>query len=104
TTETIARFLPVRLPPEELAAVLLGEIPLLFEPEEARIQLDDAAGIYVLLLRAGEVRQRVEVATRDLRLISVETRGRPAIDASLSDHRALLPDLPFATDLVLRTP
>lgn len=102
TRETIGRFLPVALPPEELSGALLGEVPLLFDAEEARLQIDEAVGTYVLLLRRGSVRQRVEVATRDLRLISVQTRGREAIDVEYSDHQEILPDLPFSKDFVLR--
>lgn len=101
---TIGIFLPVALPPEELAGALLGEIPLLLDYEEGRVTLDEAAGIYLVDLRRGGVRQRIEVATRDLRLVSVRTRGRQAIDASFADHRELLPGLLFPTDLTLETP
>ncbi len=104
TGEMLGRFLPVALPPQDLANVLLGEIPLLLDAEESRMEVDDVAGTYVIFLRKGAVRQRVEVATRDLRLISVQTRGRQAVDASFDDHEELLPGLIFPTTVVLRVP
>ncbi|WP_373048151.1 DUF4292 domain-containing protein [Vulgatibacter sp.] len=104
TAEQLGRFLPVSLPPEDLAAAMLGELPLLFDAEEARMEVDETAGTYVILLRRGVVRQRLEVATRDLRLIAVETRGMQAIDGSFDDFEELLPGLIFPTTVVLETP
>jgi hypothetical protein len=104
TAEMMGQFLPVAMPPEQLAQAMLGEIPLLLNAEDSRLEVDDVAGTYVIFLREGAVRQRVEVATRDLRLISVETRGRQAVDASFDDHRELLPGLIFPTTVILRVP
>jgi len=104
TAELLGRFLPVAMPPDELVQVMLGQIPLLLNAEESRMEVDDTAGTYVIFLREGAVRQRVEVSTRDLRLISVQTRGRPAVDASFDDHEELLPGLPFPTSVHLRVP
>lgn len=104
TAELMGQFLPVSLPPGQLVSAMLGEIPLLLEPDDVRMELDDVAGIYVIHTRQGRVRQRIEVATRDLRLISVETRGGPAIDAFLDDHEELIPGLPFPTTVRLLVP
>lgn len=104
TAEMVGRFLPVELPPEQLASAMLGEVPLLLDAEEARLEVDEATGTYVIFLRKGRVRQRVEVATRDLRLVSIQTRGAPAIDASYDDHEELLPGALFPTTIVLTTP
>lgn len=104
TAEMVGRFLPVALPPEDLAAALLGELPLLLQAEEARLEVDERTGTYVLYLRAGRVRQRVVVATRDLRLLSVETRGIPAIDGHFEAHEELFPGILFPTRLRLLVP
>lgn len=98
--EVMGRFLPVALSPGELSSTLLGQIPIL-DTDDMRMSLDEKAGTYVILLRQGKVQQRVEVGTKDLRLISVQTRGAPAIDAFLEDHRELVPGIPFATSIRL---
>lgn len=100
TAEIMGRFLPVALSPEELTSTLLGQIPIL-DTEDRRMSLDESSGTYVILLRQGRIQQRVVVGTKDLRLISVETRGAPAIDAFLEDHEEKLPGIPFATSIRL---
>lgn len=95
----LGRFLPVELGPEELVALLLGQPPLL-EGDEVRLEVEPE-GVYRLDLRRGSIRQRVRVGTRDLRLISVETRGRPAVDLRALEHRIVEPDLPLPAALEL---
>lgn len=102
TAEIMGRFLPVALPPDQLASAMLGEIPILDEPEAMELELDDVAGTYVIKLRKGAVQQRVTVGTKDLRLISVETRGAPAVDAFLEDHEELAKGMPFPTTVILK--
>lgn len=92
--EILGRFLPVALPPNEIVALLLGQPELLWEAEDATLEVEED-GFYRLELRQGQVRQRVRVATRDLRLVSVQTQGKPAVEVQLSEHAHLLPDLPF---------
>jgi len=99
SARTLGRFLPVELGPEELVALLLGQPPLL-EGGEVRLEVEPE-GLYRLDLRRGSVRQRVRVGTRDLRLISVETRGCPAVDLRALEHRILEPDLPVPAALEL---
>lgn len=98
--EILGRFLPIALPPDQIVAVLLGQPDLLWDGE-ARMKVEEE-GFYLLELESGRVRQRVRVATRDLRLVSVQTLGRPALDVELSDHDLVAPDLPFPTKLELR--
>jgi hypothetical protein len=100
TAANVGRFLPIRAEPAELARMLLGELAIV-DPEELRLELDDSTGTYVLWLRAGAIRQRLVVGTRDLRLISVETRGARAVDALLEEHEELLPGLPFPKSIQL---
>lgn len=94
SAEIMGRFLPVALSPEELSSTLLGQIPLL-DTEDMRMVLEEKSGTYEIFLRQGRIQQRVVVATKDLRLISVETRGAPAIDAFFEDHEEKIPGIPF---------
>ncbi len=103
TAEELGRYLPIALPPDRLAAAMLGQIPLL-ETDQVTITLEESTDTYLLLLRKGSISQRLRVGTRDLRLISIATRGEPAIDASFEDHETLLPGLPFGTTVNLEIP
>lgn len=95
----LGQFLPVSLPPAEIVPLLLGQPPLL-EGAEARLEVEPE-GVYRLDLRRGSTRQRIRVGTRDLRLISVETRGIPVVDLRALEHRSIEPDLPVPTALEL---
>jgi hypothetical protein len=77
----IGRYLPVELGPDELADILLATFPIL--DGEARMEVDPDASAYVIVIAAPGGRQRLTVGTRDLRLISVETRGARSYDAFL---------------------
>ncbi len=89
TPASIARHLPVDITPEELARFLLAEFPIL--DGEMRMEVDPDASAYVIVIAAPDGRQRLTVGTRDLRLISVETRGPRSFDAFLEafDERLL---------------
>lgn len=103
TAARMKRYLPVALGPTELVAALLGEVPLL-GAAGARLALDDEAGAYVLQLSEGAVSQRVLIGTKDLRLLSVETRGADRYDVFFEDHEELVPGIPFAKKLRLVAP
>lgn len=100
TEALLGQFLPISLPPHEIAALLLGQAPLL-EGEEARMEVE-VEGVYRIEVRSGRLRQRIRVGTRDLRLISVETRGIPAVDLEVLEHRIIASDLPVPSAFVLR--
>lgn len=94
----LGRFLPVALTPKELAAVLLGEVPIV-TTEHVTMEVEPS-GSYLLKL-AGERRsQRIVVGTRDLRILSVETRGEVSMDVFLEDHDSIL----FAKKIRVVTP
>lgn len=99
TPELLGEFLPIALPPEEIVLLLLGQPPL---PRGGEATLEvEPEGVYRIEVRQGGAVHRIRVGTRDLRLLSVETRGRASLDVSLSGHRPLLPDLPFPTEIDL---
>jgi outer membrane lipoprotein-sorting protein len=79
TADALSRHLPVDLTPEELAGLLLASFPIL--DGEMRMEVDPDASAYVIVIAAPGGRQRLTVGTRDLRLISVETRGERPFDA-----------------------
>lgn len=94
TAAAIGAYLPVDLAPAELAGLLLGEFPIL--DGEARMEVDADASAYVIVVAAPGGRQRLTVGTRDLRLISVETRGARSYDAFLEGFdEKLLPGQVF---------
>lgn len=100
TADLLGEFLPVALPPDEIVSLLLGQPPIL-EGAEAGLEIEPE-GVYRIELRRDRVRQRVRVGTRDLRLISVETRGMSAVDVEALDHRIIAPDLPVLTAMEIR--
>lgn len=100
TEALLGQFLPISLPPPEIASLLLGQPPLI-EGGESRLEIEPE-GVYRIEIRSGRVRQRIRVGTRDLRLISVETRGIPAVDVEALEHEIIAPDLPVPTAWELR--
>lgn len=103
TADAIGRYLPVDLAPAELAELLLAEFPIL--DGEARMEVDPDASAYVIVIAAPGGRQRLTVGTRDLRLISVETRGERSYDAFLEAFdEKLLPGHPFPKGIRLVLP
>jgi|GEM_PF-5389251 len=103
TAEELGRYLPVALPPERLVSVMLGEVPLL-DTEDRRMSILEGEGVYEIVLRQGRVVQRVRAGTKDLRLVSIETRGVQDVDVACSDHELLEADLPFPTTVELTVP
>lgn len=100
TAERLGAFLPVALPPEEIAALLLGQ-PALLESAEADLAIEPE-GVYRIEVRTDRARQRIRVATRDLRLISVETWGMQAVDVEVLAHRVVETDLPVPAAMEIR--
>lgn len=94
SVENMARFVPIALPPRELAALLLGRVPRV-PPESTELSVDEAARAYSLTLKRGAVVQRLGVSTGSHRVIRsrVEGLNTYAIDADeLTDYgSAVLP-------------
>jgi len=103
TAEDLGRYLPLALPPERLAGAMLGEVPLM-DAEDVRMTVLEDGGVYEIVMRQGGVSQRVLVGTKDLRLVSIQTRGLPEVDVACSDHESLAEDLPFPTTIEISVP
>jgi len=84
TPENVSHFLPVALPPEELAAVLLGAPPLLPGPA---VSAEPGRGVMHLALASGDLIQRLEVG------------AEAAVEASRVRRRTAAGEEPHGYDL-----
>jgi hypothetical protein len=80
----LGRFLPVVLPPAELAALMLGRAPRL-PPEASALSFDDRLGVYVLTLERDGVTQSLHVQPPTHRVVKSTVTGRDAYDVEFSD-------------------
>lgn len=80
--QNLARFVPIALPPRELAALLLGRVPRL-PPETSAMTVDEATRSYQLSLTRGAITQRLSVSTGTHRVTRSRVEGLDtyAIDA-----------------------
>jgi hypothetical protein len=109
--ENVSRFLPVVIPPNELARLLLGGVPQVEDPKPA-LTLDRGEGVYRVRLEQGPTVQTLAVDPTTLRVEKSEVRGTQGYDVTLEDFgdygavhfpRKLDLDAPSAkADLVLR--
>lgn len=109
--QNVSRFLPVVIPPDELARLLLGGVPQVDDPSP-KLTLDRDEGVYRLTLEQGPTVQTVSVNPTTLRVTKSEVRGSQGYDVTLEDFgeygavnfpRKLDLDAPSAqADLVLR--
>jgi hypothetical protein len=82
SAQNLARFVPIALPPRELAALLLGRVPRL-PPETSAMTVDEPSRSYQLSLTRGAITQRLSVATGTHRVTRSRVEGLDtyAIDA-----------------------
>ncbi len=79
TAQNVARFVPIAIPPAELAALLLGRAPRI-PHESAELRLDSEAGVLVLTLKQGRVVQVLKVALPSYRVIHSTVTGAQTYD------------------------
>jgi hypothetical protein len=72
--QNLARFLPIALPPRELAALMLGRVPRL-QAESSTMSVDEASRSYQLTLRRGPITQRLNVSTGTHRITRSRVEG-----------------------------
>jgi len=82
--QNLGRFLPVVLPPAELAALMLGRAPRL-PPESSDLSFDDQRGVYVLTLKRGGATQTLHVKPPSNRVVKSTVTGLAAYDVEFSD-------------------
>lgn len=77
TASNLGRFLPVVLPPRELAAIMLGRAPRL-AAEHAEFHLDERTGQFVVTLTRGELTQTLWVEPPSYRVVKSEAKNLAA--------------------------
>lgn len=80
----LARFLPVVMPPAELAALLLGRMPRI-RADATEMTFDDKEGVFVLKLVRGEIVQTVQVKPPTYRVVKSTVVGLKAYDVEFGD-------------------
>ncbi len=84
SAENVGRFVPIALPPSELAALLLGRAPRLPEAK-AEMTFDPKAGQFIVTLRREQVTQRVWVQPPTYRVVRSRVEGLKTYDLDFED-------------------
>lgn len=84
TAANMGRFMPVVLPPPELAALMLGRSPRIAS-DDAELGWDAEAGAYILTLRRGKVEQKLLVQPPSYRVVKSEVTGISAYNSKFED-------------------
>ena len=79
TAANLARFLPLVMPPAELAAVMLGRAPRI-PPESLEMRFDDEVQQLVLVIIRGKVRQTLHVQPPSYRVVKSTAENLNAYD------------------------
>lgn len=80
----LSQFLPLVLPPHELAGLMTGRTPRIAH-EIASFMPDDKRGVYVLTLRKGNITQTLDIATPSYRIVKSTITGIEAYDVEFSE-------------------
>jgi outer membrane lipoprotein-sorting protein len=83
----VSQILPIVLPPHELVALFLGEVPRIADPEP-KLSLDPEVGGYKIVLRRPPITQTVWIHPEHFRVLRSEVRGIDAYDVELDDFQA----------------
>jgi hypothetical protein len=84
TPENLSRLLPVVIPPQELAAVLLGRAPRIAH-ESLAMRFDDRTQHFVLTLKRGAAVQTLEISPPSYRVVHSSAQGFDAYEINFSD-------------------
>ncbi len=87
TAPNLGRFLPLVIPPKELASLLLGRAPRIAY-ESATMSVDAERRVYVLTLTHGSVVQHLEVDPVSARVLKSHVDGVSTYDVMFSDVTA----------------
>ncbi len=89
TPQNLARFLPVVLPPSELAQILLGRAPRISHTS-ATMRFDDTTQRFVLTLEGAGRTQTLHVEPPTYRVVRSETPGQYTVTFSaLKEHQGV---------------
>lgn len=84
TPANLSRFLPLVMPPAELAAVMLGRAPRI-PPESLSMRFDDQRQQLVLVITRGKVRQTLYIAPPSYRVVQSTAENVNAYELEFSD-------------------
>ncbi len=84
TPENLSRLLPIVLPPQELAAVMLGRAPRIAH-ESLEMRFDDRSQHFMLMLKRGAAVQTLEIAPPSYRVVHSSAKGFDAYELGFSD-------------------
>ena len=84
TAQNLSRLLPLALPPDELAALLLGRVPRL-DTADASMRFDQRAGHFVVALKKDAVVQTIEVEPPSYRVVKSSFTGVDTYTVELGD-------------------
>jgi len=87
TAPNLSRFLPVVMPPSELASVMLGRAPRI-QSESREMHFDDELQLFVLTLKRGDVKQFLHVQPPSYRVVKSWAEGLTAYELAFSDIAA----------------
>jgi hypothetical protein len=84
TAANLSRFLPVVMPPAELAAVMLGRAPRI-PIDDLEMRFDDSLQLFVLTLHRGKVKQILHVQPPSYRVVKSTAENLNAYELEFSD-------------------
>ncbi|MFO0596876.1 MAG: DUF4292 domain-containing protein [Myxococcaceae bacterium] len=84
SARNLGRFLPVVMPPRELAAVMLGRAPRLPDAK-TEMRFDDELQLFVVTLTRGNVKQTLHVLPPSYRVVKSTAENLAAYDLDFGD-------------------
>jgi hypothetical protein len=84
TAANLSRFLPVVMPPSELASVMLGRTPKI-PIDQLAMRFDDSLQLFVLTLERGKVRQILHVQPPSYRVVKSTAENLNAYELEFSE-------------------
>ncbi len=90
TKQNVSRFVPIALPPAELAAVLLGRAPRIAH-ESAQLTFDATQGVFLLTLKQGPVTQVLTISPPAWRVVRSQLAGLDSYDVEFENIEDLGP-------------
>jgi hypothetical protein len=102
TAQNLRRVVPVMLPPQELAALLMGRVPRL--PESTpEMTFDAVKGVFVVTLKNAGASQRLEISPPSYRVVASEINAPGGYTVAMGDLTPLGP-ITFPKREALRSP
>lgn len=84
TATNLSRFLPLVIPPAELAAVMLGRAPRI-PADSLAMRFDDTLQLFVLVITRSKVKQTLHVQPPSYRVVKSTAENLNAYDLSFSE-------------------